>query len=304
MQYTRNPFDDLKTFFSKGNILSRLIIINAIVWILVKVTFVVLLLYKIPEEHTGSALLRYLAVPAYLPSLIERPWTVFTYMFLHFDFLHILFNMLWLYWFGRIFLSYLSQRKLLFTYIAGGVSGALLYIFFYNFFPLFEESLGTSMALGASASVMAIVMGISFYVPNHSIQLIFIGNVRILYLALILFILDFFAISGTNSGGHIAHIGGALFGFFYVTFLRKMPYSGGNRFGFARTFSNFVRKNRMKTAYHSRTHRPVSDEEYNASRAERQSRIDRILDKISKGGYDSLTKEEKDYLFKASGKKN
>ncbi|MGE5425289.1 MAG: rhomboid family intramembrane serine protease [Syntrophothermus sp.] len=283
--------------------LSRLIIINILVWIFVKVVLVITSLYRTPQEYAEILLMTNLAVPAYLPSLLSRPWTIFTYMFLHFDFLHILFNMLWLYWFGKIFLTYLSQRKLLITYIAGGIAGALLYILFYNTFPLFEDSLRNSMALGASASVMAIVMGISFYVPNYNIQLIFIGPVKIIYLALILFILDFFSMSGTNSGGHIAHIGGALFGVLYVLFLKKAPYANGNRGNFAKSFSSaFTRK--QKASSNSHASRPMSDEEYNISKTERQQKIDTILEKISKGGYDSLTKEEKDYLFKASGKKN
>jgi len=224
------------------------------------------------------------------------PWTLLTYMFFHIDIWHILFNMLWFYWFGKIFLDYLSGKKLLLVYILGGISGGLLYILTFNVFPVFSSMLPKSYALGASAAVMAVVTAISFYVPNYSLNLLFIGKVKIIYLAIILFIFDFFMIPAGNSGGHLAHIGGALFGFLYIQFLPA---------GKIKFFNNlFTRKRKQYSAYSTGgTSRPLTDEDYNLQKAERQKHTDEILEKISKGGYDSLSKEEKEFLFKSSSKK-
>jgi hypothetical protein len=151
---------------------------------------------------------------------------------------------------------------------------------------------------------MAIVTAISFYVPNYSIRLFLIGNVKILYLALALFIFDFFAIPSSNSGGHIAHIGGALYGFFYILAIRR----GGRLFSndtwkgfFGNTGNSFNFRKKQKPAgpYQGR---PKTDDEYNAEKVAEQKRIDEILEKISRGGYDSLSREEKDFLFRSSGK--
>ncbi len=304
MNYTANPLDEVKKFFLKGSVLSRLILINTAIWLLIQVAHVLFSLYREPTELTDAMVLRYFALPAFIPSLLSKPWTLVTYMFLHLDFWHILFNMLWLFWFGKIFLQYLSEKKLLLTYLLGGITGGLLYVFAFNFFPLYETALPVSIALGASAAVMAIVTAISFYVPDYSIQLLFFGRIKILYLALILFVFDFFAIPGANSGGHIAHIGGAFWGFFYIFLLKRgrMPFSWGLRFGFARSFGSLFRRKKMKASVNYS--RPLSDEDYNATKIKNQKKIDHILDKISKGGYDSLTKEEKELLFKSSGKKN
>ena len=131
-------------------------------------------------------------------------------MFMHGSFTHILFNMLWLFWFGQIFLQYLNSRQLLSVYLMGGISGAILFVLFYNIFPVYSNSLVLATTIGASGSVMAIVTAISFYVPNYSINLLLIGRIKIIYIAVALFVMDFFKIDSSNSGGHIAHIGGAL----------------------------------------------------------------------------------------------
>jgi len=298
-----NPLEDLKRFFKDSSILPRLMIINIGVWILIQVAFVVGWAFNRSDITVEMAILDYLALPASPDLLIYRPWTLITYMFLHTSFWHILFNMLWLYWFGKIFTQYLSQRQLLVTYLLGGLAGGLLYILAYNALPVFANDLLLARALGASASVMAIVAAISFYVPNYTINLIFLGRVKIFYLALALFVLDFFMIRHGNAGGHIAHIGGAIYGFFYVYYLRK-----GKDFSkiFPRFRGSSGWKSRIRRKPGTKTNkakRPKSDEEYNRERAAKQKRIDHILDKISRSGYDSLTKEEKELLFNQSNKK-
>jgi membrane associated rhomboid family serine protease len=303
----QNPFDDIKRFFRQGSALSVLILFNVAVWVIVQAFKVVFFFYNSPDgEAVNTILLHALAIPASIPLLAVKPWTILTYMFLHFDFWHILFNMLWLYWFGRIFLEFLPSRQLVWIYILGGISGGLFYVFAFNIFPVFTAIVPVSFALGASASVMAIVTSIAVYVPNYTIQLFLFGRLKIIYLASILFVFDFFMIPSGNAGGHLAHIGGALFGAVYIMLFRfsKTTTQPGNPPDFIRNLINVFRK-RAQTddAYRGNSARPVSDEEYNLKKMDTQRKVDEILDKISKGGYDCLTKGEKEFLFKTSNKR-
>jgi membrane associated rhomboid family serine protease len=305
MNYSHNISDEIKRFFRSGSTLSILILINTGIWCLTKVVYVIFFLYNHPDVTLADNwILHYFALPANKVDLVLRPWTLISYMFLHIDFWHILFNLLWLFWFGKIFLEYLSSKQLLITYLAGGVAGGLLYIIAFNIFPVFHTTIESSVALGASASVMAIVTAISFFVPNYSIQMLFIGRIKILYLAILLFIFDFIAIPGGNAGGHIAHIGGAFFGYFFALYLRKTTYKYSTG-----VFSSLMKKInslfRPKPGISYRSPysaRPKTDEDFNVEKNLHQKKVDNILEKISRGGYDSLTKEEKDYLFRSSGK--
>ncbi|MCX6307026.1 MAG: rhomboid family intramembrane serine protease [Bacteroidetes bacterium] len=303
----RNPFDEIKRFFRQGSALSVLILVNVAVWVLVQAVKVVFFFYNSPDgDIVNTMLLHALAIPASVPVLYMKPWTVLTYMFLHFDIWHILFNMLWLYWFGRIFLEFLPSRQLVLIYFLGGICGGLFYVFAFNVFPVFSAIVPVSFALGASASVMAIVASVAVYVPNYTIQLFLFGRLKILYLAIILFVFDFFMIPSGNAGGHIAHIGGALFGAMYISLFRfsKTSFQRGNPPEFIRNFFNLFRKrNGTRHDPFVNQARPVSDEEYNLKKREAQNRVDEILDKISRGGYDCLTKEEKEFLFKTSNKR-
>ena len=303
-QQPHHPFSDARNFFRQKSALSYLVIINISVWILIQIFRILAFLFDKPDSSSVfSAVIDYLAVPASLPLLLHRPWTLFTYMFLHVSIWHILFNMLWLFWFGRIFLEYLTEKQLLWVYILGGLAGAFAYIIAFNIFPVFAPMIELSYALGASASVMAIVTAIAFYVPNYTLYLLFFGRVKIVYIAIVLFILDFFTIPGGNAGGQIAHIGGALFGFIFIKSLRPSSISSySHKDSFSSWFSRmFIVKKKSRDQSRS-SRRPVTDDEYNSQKAQQQKRIDMILDKISKGGYDSLTREEKEFLFKSSGK--
>jgi membrane associated rhomboid family serine protease len=306
--YRANPLDEIKQSLRASTVLTSLILVNTGVWVLVKIIEVLFFLFNHPGGELADAwVVHYLALPALVPLVLSLPWTLVTYMFLHIGFWHILFNMLWLYWFGRIFLEFMNQRQLLVTYLLGGLSGGLLYILAFNIFPVFATLLPQSVALGASASVMAIVVAAAFYVPDYAVQLILFGRVRIIYLAVILFIIDFFTIPSGNPGGHIAHIGGALFGFFYVLVVKKGRMAGTFRIpgGISAWMQQFFHPRKMHATgpATSSYERPRTDEDYNFEKNQRQKRIDSILDKIAKGGYDSLTREEKEFLFKSSGKK-
>ncbi|MCU0370022.1 MAG: rhomboid family intramembrane serine protease [Bacteroidales bacterium] len=304
MHYYQNPFEDIGRFFRSRAVLPRLILINTAIWLTIGIMMVFSFLLNFPYQSITNYIVDYLALPANLQNLALRPWTLVTYMFLHIDFFHFLFNMLWLFWFGKIFLEFLKSRQLLWIYLLGGLSGGALYVLFYNIFPVFEKSLDVSVALGASASVMAVVTAISFYVPGYSVHMLFLGRIRIFYIALFLFILDFFMIRSENAGGHIAHIGGALFGLSYIIASRKgMNFNGLWNNSRLKGLFRMRKKSRLRVDYQNTgtTYgRPLSDEEFNERRAERQKKIDDILDKISKSGYESLTGEEKDLLFKSS----
>lgn len=225
-----------------------------------------------------------LSMPAHYKLLPYKFWTILTYMFTQSGFFHLLFNMLWLYWLGLIFLDFLNNRQFVFTYLAGGIIGALLYLLAFNLIPVFSGTVERSILLGSSASVMAVVFATATLVPNFTIRLLFFGGVKLKYLALAYFILNLVSLS-SEPGGSIAHIGGALLGFTYIQQLNR-----GN------DFSNIFKRKRtlrvVKTKKSSPAQSALPDQEV----------IDKILDKISQSGYDSLTKAEKEQLFRASKK--
>jgi membrane associated rhomboid family serine protease len=292
-------WDDIKLTFKNGSNLTRLIYINIAVFVLITIVAGIGFLLNDPEVSVKT--LDLFSVPASLSTLLLRPWTLITYMFTHKDIWHILFNMLWLYSFGRIFLEYLDQRKLVAVYLLGGISGAFVYILSFNIFPAFTGVVADSIAIGASASVMAVVIAIAAYVPDYTVQLFLLGRVKIKYLALGIFALTSIMDFSVNSGGKLAHIGGALFGYLYILNLRR-GRDLGKGFNSIIDFFATIFKPRKKLKV---THKKVADEfEYNRIKVEHQKRINQILEKISKGGYDSLTKEEKEALFNESQKKN
>ncbi len=286
--------DEIKKSFRSGSTLTKLIYINLAVFLAVKLIGVVFFLLSIDPTFS---IVNWFAVPADINNLVFKPWTILTYMFLHQDFLHILFNMLWLYWFGQIFLRYFDEKKLLSVYLVGGLAGAALYILAFNVFPVFSNILPMSYALGASASVIAIVIAISVYAPNFKVNLLFFGPVALKYIAIVTIILDILSIASSNAGGHIAHLGGALLGYLYIVQMKKGRNitKGFDRF-MDKVFSLFKRREKFKVTYK----RPMTDYDYNKSKAAEQKNIDAILDKIAKSGYDSLTKTEKEILFKNS----
>lgn len=285
----------IKYNFKQGSILSKLIYINVGLFLIVRLLSVAFILFNM----NADTVLFWLQVPSSPIQLLYRPWTLLTYMFTHFDFLHIIFNMLWLYWFGGLFLNFFSERQLGGLYVIGGLAGALLYIVSYNFFPYFSNVAAHSTLMGASASVMAIVFAVSFYKKDMEISLLLIGRIKLIYLALFTLGIDLLAITSDNAGGHIAHIGGALSGILYAS-----QYIKGK--DLTTPFNKFIdfvvnlmrRKPRMKVT-HRRTE---NDWEFNARKHQEQEVIDRILDKLKRSGYESLSDNEKKQLFDASKK--
>jgi membrane associated rhomboid family serine protease len=299
--------DEIKKSYKNGGALFRLIYINVAVFVVVGFLFVLYRLFtpgiSLTELRSlyNDKFLTYLMVPSLPGELLRRPWTLITYMFAHFNFFHILFNMLMLYWFGTIFMQYLTRKQLVSTYLIGGLAGALLYIIFLNGFPGLQEHLGSSM-LGASAAIMAIVVAISFYVPNYTIYMLFIGPVRLKYVALAFIIIDVLMIASYNAGGHIAHLGGALYGYWFISQYRKGRDAGKWLNALLETIVLvFKPRPKLNVAYR-KGRRFMPDEEFNKRKVIQQKEIDRILDKIAKAGYESLTKQEKETLFNMSDK--
>lgn len=251
--------------FKKGSSLTRLIYINCGLFLALNITYVFFLL----AGHGSlfyQTLSEWLGVPADLEYLLYRPWTLVTYMFTQFGFIHLLFNMLWLYWFGSLFLNHFTQGQLTKVYLGGGLAGAALFIAAYNTLPYFDQLTRlSSWAIGASASVMAIVFAVCTYLPQYKVYIFLIGPVKLIYLAIFTAGIDLLSIQYGNAGGHIAHLGGALYGWLFILCIRK--------------------KIRVKCK------KKVSD-------TNKRDSVNRVLDKISKSGYESLTREEKEILFK------
>ncbi len=293
--YQRPNFGgSMKGLFKQNPVLKWLLIVNVGIWIMVAFANLFLWLYKSPGTNL---LVKWLSVPADWTELIRKPWTVVTYMFLHERFWHLFFNV-WMLWFGgMIFTRFLSQKQLALTYGLGGLVGALFFVLAYNLFPVFETAKYTAVAMGASASVLAILVAAATYKPDYGLNLLLFGQLKFKWLAIAFVVIDLLSISAENPGGHIAHLGGALFGFVYGFVLRK---SLGQPTGSKRQ----QRKPKMEyTPYeeiHDEPQVPRSDEEYNRQKAEKERDVDAILDKIAKDGYSSLTAEEKEFLFKNS----
>jgi membrane associated rhomboid family serine protease len=279
-------WDEIKDSFREGSALTRLIYINLAIFLILRITNVAFFL-----TNTPFPLLEWLTLPSNFEQLAQCPWTLLTYMFVHFSFLHILFNLLWLFWMGQIFLVYFSQQKLVILYLLGGIAGGLVYVTCFNLFPVFAHVVSDARLLGASASVIAIVMALAVYAPNYLISLMFIGEVKMKYLALFSIVLYVIGISSTNAGGNLAHLGGAFAGVIYALQIRKEgePVSFFNQIK-----KSFARKPKVKLSYK----RPVDDLEYNRQKNREKERMNEVLDKISKSGYDSLSKEEKEFLFR------
>lgn len=301
-----NVWDEIKTWWRTGGVLLRLVIINVAVFLLLLFVGLgaMLVLGKggNADDWMDVFVLRYLASTSVLGALVLTPWTVVTYMFTHEGVLHLFFNMLMLWFSGRLFSDLLGERRLLGNYLLGGLTGFSLFLLFANV-PVLSAFTDGGLILGASASVTAIFVGVAVYQPELVVRLLLFGAIRLKWLALIFLLLDLISIrNGDNSGGHIAHLGGALYGYLAALQLKKGNdwslgfINGLERIGSALHLRRGARLKVVKTPRGKR----VSDADFNAARNAQQSNIDAILDKISRSGYESLSKAEKDILFKAS----
>lgn len=294
--------EEIKESFRKGSMLTRLIYINLAVFIAVNLIIVFGYLFN----SDTSFILNWLAVPADLQTLITRPWTLITYMFLQKGFLHVLFNVLALYWFGRIFMHYLDQQRLLYVYILGGLAGAGVFILAFNVFPAFEAVKSQAIALGASASLLAIITAIAFLIPDHQVYVPLIAKIKLKYIAIVIILLDLLSITRGNPGGHLAHLGGALMGLYFTWRYQKgediTKWMAKSHYKLREWFASGPKTSSRKAGTRS-SKAPETDMEYNARKAAEQKEINKILEKISRSGYSSLTKKEKERLFNSSKRK-
>ncbi|MBK6752854.1 MAG: rhomboid family intramembrane serine protease [Flavobacteriales bacterium] len=291
--------DELAVQWRTGGVLVRLILINVGVFLALRLVDLIFFL----SGNQGPNVAQWLMSTSHLPTLLVRPWTVLTYMFAHWDLFHILFNMLMLWFAGRLFLDLLGPKRLVGNYLLGGFFGLALYVISYNLFPPFQRFAEGSTILGASAAVMGVFIGIAAYRPDMVVHMIIFGAVRLKWIALIYIVIDLISVrQGGNSGGHIAHLGGALYGYLAAVQLRRgRDWSLAFVSFWERTWDllSGSRVRRLKVA-HRKERVSVMADRIAEHKRDRQARVDTILDKISRSGYDSLSKEEKDFLFRAS----
>ena len=286
--------EDIKNAWNKkDNGLIKIIIINIIVFVSVSFIQVILTISGLSSFFT--LLINKLMLPASLGTFILQPWSIISYFFLHMNFMHILWNMLFLYWFGKIITDNIGNNALISLYVLGGIIGGLLYMATYNIIPYYGERVSESLMLGASAGVFSVVVGSATLMPNYTFYLLLIGPVRIKYIALFYVLLSFFDVAGSNAGGEIAHLGGAFIGYIFIKQLQNGVNMGEGIINLINLFNKKKRKKESK--------RDVSQDLRKGSIEPSQDEVDKILDKISDSGYSSLTKKEKERLFNASKKK-
>jgi membrane associated rhomboid family serine protease len=299
--------DDFKNAWNRpNNAVVQIILINVIVFLVLIFLKVILVLSG--GEGVYRAIITKLMLPANLGDFILQPWSIFTYFFAHEGLFHILFNMLFLYWFGKLIAEFLGSNKVISLYVLGGLAGGLFYMFIYNVIPFYAGQVDKSIMLGASAGVYAIVVGAATFSPNYTFFLLLLGPVRIKYIALFYVVLSFANTIGTNAGGELAHLAGAGIGFLYIKQLQSGNDIGAwviQMMNFFKSF--FVRQPKIKVSHRSGSKtkgsakkRTVKVTGSSSGASTDQEEIDAILDKISQSGYDSLTKEEKQKLFNAS----
>lgn len=281
--------DIRQNFMQTNNAVKKIIVINVVVFLAQALLSAIT--YLLNAGNPADLIFGYLTLPASFVSFIYKPWSIVTYMFLHGGFLHILFNMLWLFWMGSLLHEYLGNRRVYQAYFAGGIFGGIIYMIAYNVFPVFNPVVDHAYALGASAGVLSVVVAAATLLPDYPVQMFLFGTVRLKYIALVSVLLDLISIPNGNAGGHIAHLGGALFGFLFIRYLQKVTIIDKVSDAVSGIFS---KKKKLKVV-HRTTYMKMDDQNKPS-----QTEIDSILDKISKSGYDSLTKREKEILFKAS----
>ncbi len=292
----RSNLENIKLKFGAATSLYRLLAINIGLFLVLMILRTFLFILG-SDFVIFDFLVEKLSMPASFSQLIFQPWSMVTYMFLHIDFMHILFNMLILYWTGSLFAEYLGNEKLWTTYVLGAITGGLAYLIMFNISPAFSQQVNHSHLMGASAGVIAVMVGIATLLPDYTVQLILIGPVKLKYVALVSILIYFISIPLGNAGGQIAHLGGALFGYIMIKQLKK----GNDITGW---LSNLFKKGSRRKSKMTvvRSGKPIPDAVYVEEAISRQEAIDKVLDKINKSGFDSLSKEEKEILYNASGK--
>jgi membrane associated rhomboid family serine protease len=295
-------WDNLTQKYKQGTMVTRLLFINIGVFLVLRIALLLMSMFRVD----GEMLMQLLQMPSKLGVLLFRPWTAFTYMFVHLDLMHVFFNMLWLYFFGSMFLRWFSARQLGGLYVIGGLLGALFFSLFYNLLPSYENVSGN--LIGASASILALGIAVAFYRPDEPVSLFLFGTIKLKWLAVIMVLMDVLSLNGDNAGGSLAHIGGAVAGLLYGLSLRR----GRDLTRWINPFLDFIAnlfkpRPKMRVTYQrpksEKTNRAADvDQEYRDRKKAEAERLDIILDKIKRSGYDSLSAKEKQQLFESSKK--
>jgi membrane associated rhomboid family serine protease len=287
--------EDLKQQYRIGDITVKLIFWNVLLFAIPSIVFALLQLFNISINYHY-----WVGLSESLESLLQKPWTIISYNFFHGGLLHLVFNMLMLSFAGRLFATYFTQKQLLGVYVLGGIFGGIVYLLSYLFLPMLSND--KALLVGASASIMAIVFATTTYQPYMNVRLLLIGSVKLWHIALVFLILDLIQLPLENTGGHLAHLGGALFGFIYIKSLQSgVDLSKGINVlldNIANLFSP-KKASPFKTVHRTSKPKATQTKSRVVTKDKTQQQIDEILDKISQSGYDSLTKEEKEFLFKA-----
>jgi len=279
--------DDISYKLARLNVLEKIIVINTVIFL---VSFIL--------RQFARGVYTWVELPSNFNSFIIKPWSIITYAFLHYDPLHLLFNMLWLYFLGRLVLNLFNPKMALNIYFLGAIFGGLSFLLGYNVLPSFFS--GNAYVVGASAAVRALMIFLCTYMPQKEIRF-FTINLKLWYIGVILIVFDIFGLFGFNAGGNLAHLGGAILGFVYAKQLLKGNDIGK---GFERLMDKVVswfskkEKTPLKTV-HKKKYKVGGYTKGDFDSFNKQKQIDVILDKISKSGYDSLTATEKEFLFRA-----
>ncbi len=285
--------DDVIRSFKEGSFLTRLIYVNLGAFVLVNLAVVFCLLFGVSSDWT-----HYLMLPASVKTMMVHPWTLLTYMFLHMGFVHLICNILMLYWFGQLFLLFFNQKDLVGLYLFGGLVGGLFYFSVFNLVPFYANQVDGGFLLGASASVTAIVVATAVASPEYQVRVPLIGNVKIEWIALTTVVISLLGITSFNAGGELAHLGGALAGYLFAS-----QYKKGNNIvawinGLIDRVCDWTRgRKKMRVSYENHDNPKNADMDYNAKKKQKENDIDLILEKIKRSGYDSLSSEERKKLF-------
>lgn len=305
-------WDDVKREFNQGNTLTQLVIINVGVFVFINVVKIFMYIGNAGDlPPSFDDFLHFFCISSDMWHNATHPWVIFTSMFLHEGFWHILFNMLFLFWFGRIVRDLIGDHRILPIYILGGIAGVLMFFISASLLPYGAG--GERFALGASAAVMAIVVASGFLAPDYVMRLLLIGDVKLKYVVGVLVFLDMIGIANDmNTGGHFAHLGGAIFGWFFVAQLQvgndlsapviRIQELISEKLDTLRGGTRNNRRPRMvfKSDKAKEKARQKTKGRHSSDNNSHQERLDTILDKIKQSGYESLTDEEKEFLFNAS----
>ncbi|MBI2258279.1 MAG: rhomboid family intramembrane serine protease [Flavobacteriia bacterium] len=282
-------WNELKRNYIAGGSTVKLIVWNSIIFLFIQL---LLLFSRLSQnEDLNQFVFNFFTLNTNLSEFIYRPWGIITSFFSHFLFFHWLFNMLMLYFAGQLFERYFSSKKIVILYFLGGIFGGIFEILAHLFFPQISP---VTSVVGASGSIMAIFIGLAFYKPQLKVSLFGAFELKIIYLAFIYLFYELISIGIPDGTAHFAHIGGAFIGWLVV----KNVYSPTNLLNLIETFYSSHKRNKIRVK--AKPVKKMSDEEFNYEKKKKQEKIDEILDKISKSGYDSLTKSEKEYLFSQS----